>query len=335
MAFLKDKIRNIPYWVYDGLGVASSIATLVTVVWAAIKLVIVVRHVDGIWTIDANPMLVLFLTLFIISSILLSIKTLKYAKIVKNYKQSLSASFYNLSHDLRNEYFDLLKMHKKGRDQGDNIESLTRDTISFLQNILDTLCETLHSMTGQEFCGCIKVIENNNNVSNKINRETASIKTFCRSRNVSPERVVSDTQHKKIKINENTDFYEILDYENMESNSCFYQPNLIDYDKSLRKVGQKYRNTTTDWKNYYRSTIVAPIRVANERLFYNDIKVIGFLCVDSMSVDALRNTPVERNCYSNIVKAYADVAFIILNMYGYYLQKAKKQKARKGLNQVQ
>ena len=198
----------------------------------------------------------------------------------------------------------------------------------FLESLLDYLCEILESFTGKEIHGCIKLIGNTQDKDKNINLMTATVKTFCRSKNTQPERVSNDQNNKEPeRIIENSDFYDILDPNNNLSNSCFYQSNLLEYSKNLRKSGKKYKNTTEDWEEFYRSTIVAPIRVANEHLFFNNLNngyhVVGFLCVDSMSTEAFRNTKPEKTAHSYIVKSFAAETYIILNMYSYYLKKLK------------
>ncbi len=100
---------------------------------------------------------------------------------------------------------------------------------------------------------------------------------------------------------------------------------MLQYAKDLEKAGKVYRNTTEHFEKYYRGTIVAPIRIKRSRLYYlNDsagYDIIGFLCVDSLSVNAFRNKRDEKNDYSNIVKAFAAEIYIVLNKYNYYLRK--------------
>ncbi len=72
------------------------------------------------------------------------------------------------------------------------------------------------------------------------------------------------------------------DFRKGDSSSGFYQGNLLEYAKRLEEAGKAYRNTTEQYWKYYKGTIVAPIRVARERLHYmdsdDDFDVIGF-CV--------------------------------------------------------
>lgn len=322
----KEKIKNIPYGVYDGLSIISSLITIVTVIIAGFRAVVSIKQLDGHYEININPILFWVVLLAIGFASVSFVKLLKYAKLVRKLKKSFSYNYYNAAHDLRNTYFNILKKHKteKVGEVHTRIENLTNETKSFLENSLDYLCQILEELTGKEIHGCIKLIENNNNKAHRINLNNATVRTFCRSKNSQPERNSNDQINKKsVRILENTDFYDILDTGNSTSNSYFYQSNLIEYSKRLYESGKRYKNSTLNWEKYYRSTIVAPIRVANEHLFFNRWKsgynVVGFLCVDSMSLEAFRNTEFDKKTCSYVVKSFAAEMYIVLNMYGYYL----------------
>lgn len=329
MKTIKEKMENIPYGVYDGLSIISSVITLITAAWCIVKAVVTIKEVDGQFVVDFNTFLLLLCFLVVMFSIVVTVKLCKYARIYRALRKSFTYNYYNAAHDLRNVYFDILKQHKKEQSE-DSIEILTTITRTFLGDTLDYLCEILESITGKEIHGCIKLIENLHEQADGIDPKVATVKTFCRSKNTQPQRVSNDqVDNKSIKICDNTDFYDILDPDNTSCNSCFYCSNLKELEKQLKKSGKRYKNTTLDWEDYYRSTIVAPIRVANKRLFFNQLtegyNVVGFLCVDSMSTEAFRNTAFEKENYSYIVKSFAAEIYIILNMYSYYLVQIKKE----------
>lgn len=122
--------------------------------------------------------------------------------------------------------------------------------------------------------------------------------SFCRSKNSDKNRKANDAiRTKSIKISDNTDFYDILDEKSENTNSYFYQGNLPQYDKDLKKAGKRYRNTTEDYD------------------------IVGFLCVDSLSTNAFRNTNFDKENNTNIVKSFAAEIYIILNKYNFYLQR--------------
>lgn len=327
---MKEKLKNMPYWLYDLLSLVSAIITIVTAVVAFTKAVIVVNTLeDGKYVVDCNKMLSIICILLVFMSIVCIVKVLKYGKIVRNMREVFSANYYLFLHDFRNAYFDILKEHKinQSGDKKSRIIALTRDTQTFLTNTLDYLCEILTVNTGQKVSACIKLIENTGNVTN-IDKENATVVTFCRSTNTDKQRKSNDgTKSKSISIKKNTDFYDILDENSLTTNSFFYQTDLLQFDKDLRKIGRKYLNTTDNYEEYYKGTIVAPIRIKREKLHYlgedNGYDIIGFLCVDSLSINAFRNNESDRENYSNIVKSFAAELYIILNKYNFYLNKIK------------
>lgn len=325
---MKEKLKNIPYWLYDFLSVVSAILTIATAIIAGFKAVVTVQELeDGKYIVSYNKLLLALVIVITMCFIVCLIKILKYLKLVRNMRKAFSDNYYLFLHDFRNVYFDILRQHKNSSDQGKQIriKALTKDTQTFLIDALDYLCEILTQNTGYKVCGCIKLIENTGNVTN-IDKDRATVITFCRSKNSASTRKANDEKEiKSISIKKNTDFYDILDETSENTNSYFYQTDLLQYDKGLRKIGKRYLNTTENFDQYYRGTIVAPIRVKKARLHYvdenNGYDIIGFLCVDSLSVNAFRNNDFDKESFSNIVKSFASEMYIILNKYNFYLKK--------------
>lgn len=317
-----------PYWLYDGLSLLSAIVTIVTAVVAIIKATIVVNRLeDGTYIVSYNKVLAFICVIICLLLIVCVIKIKKYGKILRSLRTEFSENYYGFLHDFRNSYFDILKEYKIGnyKNISDGVGKLTDDTKEFLQIGLDYLCQILQKSTGEKVCACIKLIENMG-VATGIDKEKATVITFCRSKNTDKTRKANDGVHKKsIKIKENTDFYDILDEESENTNSYFYQGNLPQYDKDLRKAGKKYRNTTEDYEKYYKGTIVVPIRVNKSHLYYvsenSGYDIVGFLCVDSLSTNAFRNAEFDKDNNTNIVKSFAAEIYIILNKYNLYLQR--------------
>lgn len=321
-------IKDKPYWLYDVLLALAVIVTIVLAIYAGIKAILTISEMkDGIYVISCNRLLAfscLIVTLFCIVCI---IKIMKYGKVIRNMRYEFSKRYYCFLHDFRNAYFDLLKEYKCGnyKSISDRVEKLTYDTKILLQTALDCLCGILQNNTGEKVYACIKVIENYS-AATDIDKENATVITFCRSRNTDKNRRINDELHtKSIKVKDNTDFYDILDEESDITNSFFYQGNLSRYDKDLRKVGKKYQNSTEDYEKYYKGTIVAPIKVKKSRLYYingNDGEdIVGFLCVDSPSNNAFRNTEFDKEINTNIVKSFAAEIYVVLNMYHFYLKR--------------
>lgn len=327
---LKEKLENIPYGLYNGLSVVSSVISIISAVIACWKAVLTVKEIDGQYIVDFNAMLGWGCALAVCFCCVLLAKIFKYMRIVQRQREAFACNYYHAIHDLRNTYFDILKEHKhaKGVDAQTKIERLTKDTKVFLEKLLDYLCDILETTTGKEIHGCIKLIENTQDKDRYINLVTATVTTFCRSKKSQFQRMSNDQNNKEPqKISRNTDFYDILDANNPDTDSWFYQSNLLEYAKRLRKSGKHYSNTTAGWEEFYRSAIVVPIRVANEHLFFNSLNsgynVVGFLCVDSMSTEAFRDTEFDKKIYLHIVKSFAAESYIILSKYSYYLKTLK------------
>lgn len=324
---MKDKLMKLPYWVFDLLSLISAILTIVTAIVAGFRAVISIQEVEeGIYNISVNKILVYICILFGLCIIVCGIKIKKYGSLVRNMRHEFANNYYLFLHDFRNVYFDILASHKNmiGQNKKIRIEALTKDTVTFIEKALDYLCCIMEKNTGQKVCACIKLIENTGNVTN-IDKDKATVITFCRSNNTDKNRKSNDEKkNKSISVKGNTDFYDILDEDSQNTNSFFYQTDLLQYDKDLKKIGKRYHNTTEDFDKYYRGTIVVPIRVQKKRLHYvpedNGYDMIGFLCIDSLSTNAFRDTDSDRENYSSIVKSFAAEMYIILNKYNFYLR---------------
>ena len=247
---------------------------------------------------------------------------------IKNYRQ-ISEKYYRLMHDFRNE-INQMELYYKDIESGIrewDIELFTTLVSKFLVQGLDNLCEMLQILSGshKKICGCIKYLYTNE--TGAINYNNALVQTFVRSRNTDSNRVVLDEKNagKPIKVSENTDFRTIVNGDQIYNNDVFYKQNLIKYDKQLSKAdpNSHYDNTTEHYEQYYIATIVAPIRVANKRLFYKsenaDYDLLGFLCVDTL--DGHLFTESRRESFTYIVKAYASTFYNMMSKYQYYMMK--------------
>lgn len=323
---MAEKLKNIPYWVYDTLSIVSAIVTIVTAIVAFFNAIVTVETLkDGTYVVSYNKILAFICVLLVLFVVICVIKIRKYGNILRHIKSDFPKNYYMFLHDFRNVYFEILKGHKSNNilDQDTRVEVLTKDTKNFLVNALDYLCDLMEKNTGRKVCASIKLIENTGMATN-IDKDTATVITFCRSKNSDSKRKANDERNNSIKVKENTDFYDILD-ENSQNADAFYQSDLLQYAKYLKKDGRAYRNTTLNYENFYRGTIVVPIRVARQKLYYvsenQGYDIIGFLCIDSIYTDAFRNNDFDKTNYINIVKSFAAEMYIILNKYNFYLQK--------------
>ena len=226
-------------------------------------------------------------------------------------------NYYWFLHDYRNA---VNKLESEYKTNTLTEELLHGEVKNYLEISLNYLSDTLSALTGKPVCSCAKLIIGGDVAGVKYER--ASIRTFARSHNTNRERSANDVRNGKngVLVSENTDFISII--QNSKGNgSYFYQGNLVKFEKQLHKSGEKYLNTTENWRKYYIGTIVAPIRAANDILFYRteneDYCVWGFLCVDSLSKSAFPKN--KEKDYTHIVKSYASILFNVLSKYQYYL----------------
>lgn len=323
---MSERIKNIPYWVYDILSVVSSIITIITAIVTSFNAIVHIRELeDGTYQVSVNPVLIGICVMLLMLIIVCFVKLRKYGIVIRNIKKSYPENYYNFLREFRNAYFEILKGYKENKmaDSNSRIGILTKDTKMFLESALDNLCELMEKNTGRKICASIKLIENMG-IDTNIDKNTATIVTFCRSKNSDSDRTANDNKEQAgVLIKNNTDFYEMLD-DNTNNSNVFYQSDLMQYDLDLKKVNKAYHNTTNNWSKYYKGTIVVPIRVARRRLHYLSLDegydIIGFLCVDSLATDAFRNN-VDKNNNIRIVKSFAAELYIILNKYRFYLTK--------------
>lgn len=264
----------------------------------------------------------MFLSLFCVTCF---VWMAKYKKMTLNLVISTTNCIKNIHEAEKNTYYDLLKHHKLCNGS-DNVELLTEKMCSFLQTTVDSVCDVLQKYTGKDISGCVKLIESEDPNNIAITYENAIVRTVCRSDSSKAARK-ENLYNRPQKIIDNTDFYSILCDTSNSNKGYFYQRDLVEYDKQLKAVnnGMGYRNTTLNWENYYRSTVVVPVKIDGSKLFFSPNQttqgyhVIAFLCFDSMSTDVFTDT--RESYIVNLVSGAADAAYLILNQYSYYLNK--------------
>ena len=274
---MKEKLHNIPLWLINIITIVSGIITIITPI-ITITLSISKKSLPGVWTISTFVVLSLFI-------IILFLRMRKYRGIAGNRMKETSHNYHKLLHETRDLFFDTMHSHKLG---GLTINELSTSYKVKLSAILDNLCNVINAYTEREVCACIKLISYPAD-EEVIDKDNATLVTFCRSNNSSTERDnYEKSSTKEIYLKDNTDFIEIVSNEN--SKNYFYQGNLKRYDEQLRKVDKQYENTNKNWEKYYIGTIVAPIRIEFKKLYHQKkddaYHIIGFICVDSLSEDA-------------------------------------------------
>ncbi len=151
------------------------------------------------------------------------------------------------------------------------------------KNICATVRTILLNVCNIDFSVCIKQIHTEEIID--YDYKNATTQTIARSGHKIVERSQNDSEFQK--ISDNTSFSDIL-----ETNSCWASPNLEFTASNRSQGGSTYKNPDENYRKYYKSTIVAPIRINSkyisptitnctssakpERYHY-----IAFLCVDS------------------------------------------------------
>lgn len=168
------------------------------------------------------------------------------------------------------------------------------------QKVLDRVVDTIRKVTNLEVYCCIKIFDFNKTNNINIDKNKWELTTFCRSSNSPFRRGKPD---KKAMVQLNTDFEYI-----MNGIDVFF----CSYDLySLQKLGE-YNNSSKDWKQYYRTTMVVPIRILKKESIdkeYYDI--LGFLCIDSKSTSLFKG--IIGKCIQNYIIAVADSLYMFLN----------------------
>lgn len=296
--------NKIPLWIINALSIVSGILTIITTFFTFFSLY------KG-WN-NIYKFIFAGLLFFII---LLILRTRKYQKIAFERQLKTSFVYHKLTHISRDLYFDVMRYHK---DKTENIRILTDTYKSQLSIILSHLCDMMEKYCGQKTSSCIKLIAH---PDAKI--EDITLTTFCRSTASDTTRGLYEA-HNEIKLVDNTDFLYIVDPNRDSNKNYFYQGNLKNYVKELKKQQDKqYRNTNPNWEDDYIGTIVVPIQIEHKRLYDSTLEeslyIIGFLCIDSKSSSAFLQRQEKANV--DMLKSFADIIYILLSQYQHYLKK--------------
>ena len=322
------KLRATPVSIVNFATLAPFLLSLISGFFWFIKIVgfsdnsTISTYAVFVFCSDIRFVLLMLFIAFFVHSIFSEVKR---EKVLCSQRDEAVRNYYEFLHTFRNRMGDFQVLLK---DKPDNVEGIQLIMRGLVKSVLDNLCDTYSTYSGQIVSGCVKMLEPENDVATISN---VRVQTFERSSHVNPSRYEIDERRQEQKIIDNTDFYEIVNGTYESTKSVFYQSDLIKYEKSQQEAGYKYKNTNPNWRNYYRSAIVAPIRIANSKNpnngLENDYTILGFLCVDSMSTLAF---PLEnREFYTNIIKSYAALLYVVLEKYREYLEQVSSKKAKK------
>lgn len=169
-----------------------------------------------------------------------------------------------------------LKVRKKKNIDYDHFKSIVKNICSLIQKII---CK----ISGQEFSVCIKIFSLNELL--ETDYANMSTVTIARESKDFIERSAHD--HQKQSIATNTSFKSLL----ATGDLLWSCPDLTKLDPEKIK-GSSYQNPDNNYRNFYKSTTVTPIRTKIENVDRNIIDYsnncdrveyhyLGFLCIDS------------------------------------------------------
>ena len=304
---LFDKLFNsIPTSVLNAIAIISGIITIITAIPSLHTILIeIIKGTLSFSAIISNIRILPFV-LAVLCTYFLS-RAVKNRKMQDEILLSFSESYYDLLHGYKNVLL------KTGTTNPEN-DSDFIDLHSFAINVLDNLCSLLKTLTRQEVSACIKIIEPNDN----LHFDNAMVSTFCRSTNSNPERFAHDN---RASIKDNTIFSDIVSPGHCQG--FFYKCDLEAYDRALKKAGKQFMNTNERWRDFYKSTMIVPIRILNTKIpdktGQKSYTIFGFLAIDSISKKAFLLS--KQAYYTSIVKAYADALAVILWNYKILIDK--------------
>lgn len=215
-------------------------------------------------------------------------------------------------HRLTHVYRDLDQVVRTGLENHTLNDALVFTRVqAFCADALDSLCYLLTHICNEEVYGCVKLVDAPEDCTPRTIIDQ-TVTDFVRSNNTPKSR--HSSRPKSVLIRENTDFLELMDYNSIRNQ--FYQSDLLEYSKKLREDDHEYKNSTPNWSDKYRSTVVVPIQVENYLLANKEedaYHVIGFLCLDANRAGAFSEKNKEP--IIQLVKAYADLMYSALMLF--------------------
>jgi len=195
---------------------------------------------------------------------------------------------HKIFHELRSAFMKLSDVTKPIAERSGQADVLFTQ---FIHRAVDNL-QKVFALTADPQCRvCVK----------QLRDDAKSVETICRDSG-------SEGQNEPeiAKIEENTDFHNIM--RKIRGYERYF------YCNDLLALGDLYENSTPNWDERYKSTIVWPIRGPLPNRNYD---VAGFLCVDSLKTDVF-----DEKKSVQVGAAVADILYILLDC----VAKLKKEK---------
>ncbi len=224
--------------------------------------------------------------------LLIFFATALYSFRVRSDKQAVEKCFYQM-HEINHLYRNTLCQMFSERDP-------ISDTTVLLQNertVLEAVCQRIaviySTLTRRPCVVTFKLLTKNGN------------RYFCETYVRSEMKSTRDDDHPKVfevKTGANSAFDDSLKF--VPGRPSFYHSPDLTKDK-------EYRNQRPNWINYYKSTIVVPVRYADTNKVGQDgaTEDVGFLAVDTLSRNRLK-----KGFQVQILCAFADQMFNFIQL---------------------
>lgn len=247
----------------------------------------------------------------------MNVSSFSMSDIVDDSKQAI----YNLR-SLEKKKFSLMCEYNSGaceeiKKAQEEVEKLYRSQVTerflnYSSTFLDKIRDMLEIYVGCEVSTCFKLftdyVENEKNVGATV--------TFVRDSKSDKNRKERDSSN-RVPLDRNSDFYEIISSGKKNTyKTYFYQGNLKEYGKKLKKLTDDrmvYENSNADWENYYIGAIVVPVKYIEIVDGKKTQKVVGFLCADSLSKKAFRES--QKGINVRLMQCFADIYSVVLKEY--------------------
>lgn len=210
-----------------------------------------------------------------------------YSILIRSNKQALEKSFYQM-HAINHLYRNTLCQMFSEKNTAPDTTTLLQNERTTLEAVCQRIATIYSTLTRRTCTVTLKLLTKGEN------------KLYCETYVRSEMKSTRDDDHPKIfevKTGANSAFDEALRY--IPGRPSYF------YSSDLTK-NSEYRNQRPNWKSYYKSTLVVPVRYADSsKVGQNDVTDdVGFLCVDSMSRNRLKN-----GFHVQILCAFADQMF--------------------------
>jgi hypothetical protein len=217
-------------------------------------------------------------------------------------------------HTIRDEYRRLLD----GVDRSIEEDNLKEYSLLCGNAVVNMIADFLSQCTAQTVSVCLKILDNpyESVTTSEVDLRNKWLTTLCRSTNSQKTRTEKDLH----SIVGNTAFQDILE----KKDQNYY----VSSDLMEEARRGNYTNTTKNWSQFYKSTIVVPIRLftgqvgeaGNLRPVYD---LYGFLCADANSVNGLESNRIHD--YANFMMVVADAMYHYFDLLAYLANKDKTE----------